>query len=186
MTRQKQQNYLISSSPLLSHGCNIWLLLHPRPNEILQKLDNFCCFWCFIKQWALRIIKLLKFLYWHVRLVLLLTTLSSVFYKIVPHVILVLIKLPLIDIHTEFSWRWVSVQFHLMSFNGKIGSCLLLCCCRKDVKHWPRLLSSRHVYISSYHIILNLHTTLENMQTTYISNKSKCVWRYRQVQHVYA
>jgi len=22
------------------------------------------------------------------------------------------------------------------------------------------------------------------MQTTYISNKSKCVWRYRQVQHV--
>ena len=27
----------------------------------------------------------------------------------------------------------------------------------------------------SYHIILNLHTTLENMQTTYISNKSKCV-----------
>jgi len=40
-------------------------------------------------------------------------------------------------------------------------------------------------HIISYHIKFTHNTTLEHMQTTYISNKSKCVWRYRQVQHVY-
>jgi len=30
----------------------------------------------------------------------------------------------------------------------------------------------------SYHIKFTHNTTLENMQTTYISNKSKCVRRY--------
>jgi len=34
---------------------------------------------------------------------------------------------------------------------------------------------SADFFISYHIIILNLHTTLENMQTTYISNKSKCV-----------
>jgi len=53
---------LVSSSTPLGHGCNIWLLLHPRPNGVL----DFCCFRCVIEQWALAVIKLLRFFLYYI------------------------------------------------------------------------------------------------------------------------
>ena len=51
----------------------------------------------------------------------------------------------------------------------------------EETKSWIYV----NICFISYHIKFTHNTTLEHMQTTYISNKSKCVWRYRQVQHVY-
>ena len=60
MTHLKQQNHLVSSSTPLGRGCNRSHYIH-GPVEYQKKPSDFCCFRCVIEQWALTVIKLLRF-----------------------------------------------------------------------------------------------------------------------------